>query len=193
MKAIIELQNRLQKQAKELLDTTPVLVLLGKLGQVTQTGSSTTGLMVYPDIDFAVQTIKPNVQDAINLVPVIFAKLSATSCKVADFRTDSNEGTSYFIGFEFPYNGKSWQISATVGKPGPITTNPPALSNWLKNMSEQQRETILELKKELINSKRYAGAKSQPPYTFRSVHLYEAVLQGGSKTIHDIESYFGTN
>ena len=193
MKAIIELQNTLQKQAKELLDATPVLVLLGKLGQVTQTGSSTTGLMIYPDIDFAVQTKKPKVQDAIDLVPAIFAKLSATSCKVADFRIDSNEGASYFIGFEFPYSGKGWQISATVGHPGPITTNPPELSSWLKNMSEQQRETILELKKELINAKRYAGAKSQPPYTFRSVHLYEAVLRGGAKTIRDIESYFGAS
>lgn len=190
MKKTIEQQNELQQQAKELLDKTSVLDLLSRLGHPIQTGSSVTGLMVYPDIDFAIQTKNPDVQDAIDLVPLVFTQLAATSCKVADFSTNPKESAGYFIGFEFPYAGQTWQISATVGKPGPIITDPPQLNSWIKNMSEQQREIILKLKKELIDANRYSGAKSQPPHTFRSVHLYEAVLKGGAKTVTEIEEYF---
>ena len=100
------------------------------------------------------------------------------------------ESASYFIGFEIPYAGRSWKISATVGQPGSITTNPPELSEWMENMTEPQREAILKLKKELIDTKRYAGAKAQPPYTFRSVHLYEAVFKAGATTVQDLEAYF---
>lgn len=190
MKELLLLQSSLQKQAKELLNSTPVLELLGKLGKPIQTGSSVTGLMVYPDIDFTVQSESSKVQDAIDLVSVIFEILSARSCKITDFKGDEDESAVYFIGFQFPYGDKMWQISATVGKPGPIMTNPPELSDWIKTMSKQQREVILEIKKNLIDSNRYAGAGSQPPYTFRSIHIYESVLKGGAKTIQEVEAYF---
>lgn len=140
--------------------------------------------MVYPDIDFSIQTEQPDIQAAIELVPAIFNELATTALKVANLEKDV-----YYIGFDFPFNDKTWHIDATITKPGPIVTNPPELAEWLKAMTDAQRQTILTLKQALIDSRRYVGSKSQPPYTFRSSHLYEGVIVGGAKSIEDLENF----
>lgn len=183
-------QEQLQDQASDFLASTKTLSLLRRLGAVTQTGSSVTGLMVYPDIDFAIHAEQRNFDDAVKLVPDIIAELSATALKIAHFKDEEGNTDGYYIGFEVPFNGQNWHIDATVGVPGPIITNPPELSGWLEAMSEDERRAILELKKELIEARRYMGSRSLPPHTFRSVHLYEAVLRGGARTIADLENYF---
>jgi hypothetical protein len=190
MQDLLSLAGELQQAADKMLDESPLLDLLGELGRVIQTGSSTLGLMVYPDIDFSVQNSTPMVQKAIDLTPPVFSRLRATVLKIHDFAATKDEAASYYLGIEFPYDGRSWHIDATVGLPGPITTKPPELAKWLKELSEDKRKTILKLKKELIDAKRYAGAKSQPPYTFRSSHLYEAILKGGARSTSEVEAYF---
>jgi hypothetical protein len=187
---LLEIQEQLQNEANELLSKTAVLSFLHKLGEPIQTGSSITGLMVYPDIDFSVQNDNLNINDAIAITESLFKELGITALKIADFRHDENGDAGYYIGFELPFNGKTWHIDATVTKKDPIGTNPPELAEWINNMGHADRLTILELKKQLIDSKRYVGARSQPPYTFRSAHLYEAVLLGGAKSISDLEGYF---
>lgn len=190
MKDIIQLQDELQQQATNLLRDTELLDMLRQLGDVTQTGSSVTGLMVYPDIDFAVQTPKPDIQRAISLTEDFFTKLAASKVQIADFSHGGDKTAGYYVGIDLPYDGSSWHIDATVGLPGPIITNPPELADWLATMSPGQRVTILLLKKELIDARRYVGSQSQPPYTFRSLHLYEAVLKGGARTIGELEAYY---
>jgi len=146
--------------------------------------------MAYPDIDFALQTDQPDFQKAVALVPHIISQLGATSCKIATFAADPAETAYFYIGFTMPFGGHNWEISATACATGPAETNPPELASWLQHMTNQQRETIIQLKHELIDAKRYVGSKSQPPYTFRSVHLYEGVLKGGAKTLTELETYF---
>lgn len=190
MNELLTHQEKLQKEAGELLGRTAVLSFLQRLGEPIQTGSSVTGLMVYPDIDFSVQNDNLNINDAIALTESLFKELKITALKIADFSQDENENASYYIGFELPFKDKSWHIDATVTKKGPIGTDPPELADWLDNMSFEDRLTILKLKKELIDAKRYVGARSYPPYTFRSAHLYEAILKGSAKSIFDLENYF---
>lgn len=190
MSDLLAQQDQLQAEAKSLLKHTAVLEFLRKLGNPIQTGSSVTGLMVYPDIDFSVQNDDYNVQDAIALTNSLFERLGATAFKIADFSRDESESAGYYVGFELPYNGKSWHIDATISKVGPIVTNPPEMQNWIDVMTNDERVTILNLKKQLIDTKRYVGARSQPPYTFRSSHLYEGVLKGEARTIVDLENYF---
>lgn len=190
MSELLNNQEQLQNEARELLGKTAVLSFLQRLGEPIQTGSSMTGLMVYPDIDFTVQNDNLNINDAITLTESLFKELKITALKIADFSKDENEDAGYYIGFELPFNSKTWHIDATVTKEGPIGTNPPELTEWLNSMSQENRLTILKLKKELIDTKRYVGARSQPPYTFRSAHLYEAVLKGNAKHISDLENYF---
>lgn len=187
---ILERQKQLQEMSASLLKDTPLLSLLQRLGKPIQTGSSVTGLMVYHDIDFAVHAESPNVQDGINLTQEIFDTLAATALKIADFGTDDSKRTSYYVGIEMPYGGEAWKIDATVTAPGPIATSPPEMESWLNAMTKEQRLTILTLKKELIDAGRYIGSKSVPPYTFRSRHLYEAVLKGDAKDISGLERYF---
>lgn len=190
MDHILEDQDNLQMDARKVIESSGLMVFLEKLGKVTQTGSSVTGLMVYPDIDFTIQNDKPDVNNAINLIPQIYKGLNATKVGVADFRLDKNEGASYYLGIDFPYEGLTWHIDATVGKPGPIQTSPVELAKWLEDMSIDQRVSILKLKKQLIDEHRYVGSRSQPPYTFRSVHLYEGVLRGGANTVSELETYY---
>jgi len=183
-------QDELQASAKRLLEESGLLELLRKLGDPIQTGSSITGLMVYPDIDFAVQTANPDVQVGIDLVPTFFKELAATEVKVADFKATDASQPAYYVGIVFPFNGESWHIDATITHPGPIVSNPPELDEWIQNMSDEQRSTILALKKQLIAATRYVGARSQPPFTFRSSHLYEGVIKGGARTVKELEDYF---
>lgn len=184
------LQDQLQQEARQLLESTPLLAYLEKLGEPIQTGSSVTGLMVYPDIDFSVQNDTFAVADAISLTDSLFRDLKLSALKIADFKTEADQDAGYYIGFELPFNGKTWHIDATVSKVGPIITNPPELEGWIDNMTEEQRLAILTLKKQLIDARRYVGARSQPPYTFRSIHLYEGVIKAGAHTIQELEDYF---
>lgn len=190
MDELLANQKQLQNEANELLTNTAVLSFLQKLGKPIQTGSSITGLMVYPDIDFSVQNDNFNIDDAIALTPLLFDELKVSALKIANFAENKSEEAGYYIGFELPFANRTWKIDATITKIGPIVTNPPELAEWIENMSNENRVTILELKKELIETKRYVGAQSQPPYTFRSAHLYEAVLHGKAKSISDLENYF---
>lgn len=190
MNELLTQQEKLQAEASELLSTTAVLSFLQRLGEPIQTGSSVTGLMVYPDIDFSVQNDNLNINDAIALTKSLFKELKITSLKIADFNQDKIEHAGYYVGLELPFKDKAWRIDVTVTRKGPISTNPPELADWLDNMNHEDRLTILKLKKELIDAKRYVGARSQPPYTFRSAHLYEAILKGGAKSISDLETYF---
>lgn len=192
MSDLLAQQDKLQNEAKALLENIAVLDFLSKLGNPIQTGSSVTGLMVYPDIDFSVQNDDYAIRDAITLTSSLFERLKVTSLKIADFSHSKDEEAGYYLGFDVPYEGITWHIDATISKVCPIVTNPVEMQTWLENMSHHDRLTILELKKRLIDTKRYVGARSQPPYTFRSNHLYEGVLKGGAKTITDLEDYFNS-
>ena len=181
-------QEELQRAARELVEKSELLPLLRKLGEPIQTGSSMTGLMVYPDIDFAVLSSEPDLQAAIDLVPVLTRKLHASHVQVTDFAKDSSESAAYYVGIMFPFQGTSWHIDATVSRKD--GSDPSDAYKYLLDISSEQRGTILKLKKELIDTKRYAGSRSQPPFTFRSLHLYEGVIKGGAKTIKELENYF---
>ncbi|MFI5212618.1 MAG: hypothetical protein ACHQTE_01520 [Candidatus Saccharimonadales bacterium] len=190
MSDLLVQQNQLQNEAKALLEHTRILEFLSKLGDPIQTGSSMTGLMVYPDIDFSIQNDDYNIQDAIALTNSLFKHLKVTAFKIANFSQTEGEDAGYYFGFELPYRDKTWHIDATVSKVSPIVTNPPELQGWIENMNADDRMIILDLKKQLIDAKRYVGARSQPPHTFRSAHLYEGVLKGGAKSLTALENYY---
>ncbi len=186
---LLDKQDQLQRSAKKMLDETKLISLLSKLGNPVVTGSYTTGLMVYPDIDMSVQTKNPDLQKAIQLVPKLFRQLHAKKVEVVDF-INSPGNVSFYVGIDFPYEKELWRIDATITQPGPIRSNPPEIDDWIRNMTQKDRITILKLKNELIEMGRYMGARSQPPFTFRSVHLYEGVLKGRAKSIENLENYF---
>lgn len=187
---LLKREKELHKSAEKMLADSELKSLLSQLGELHIAGSYTTGLMVYPDIDFSVHNSSPNFQDAVNLIPIILEKLHARELKIANFSDVTNESADYYIGFVFPYGGELWHVDATVTRPGPIITNPPELADWIQNMTTEQRRVILELKSELKAAGRYVGSRSRPPYTFRSVHLYEGVLRGGATNIGELETYF---
>jgi hypothetical protein len=149
--------------------------------------------MVYPDIDMTIQSPTTVYQDLFNIIPEVHSKLSDRNIKIADFSKDDLEAAICYIGIEFDYKEILWHISATITRPGLIKTNPADLNKWLDDMTKDERLTILKLKKELLNLERYGSSQSKPPYTFRSVHLYEGVLVGKAKSIAGLEQYFTLN
>jgi hypothetical protein len=193
MDEIKKRQDELQVKAGEIIKSSRLMELLNQLGNPIACGSSVTGLMVYPDIDLSVQNENPDIQKAINLVPIFFNELKATGVKIVDFKDDPNESAAYYVGIKFPYLGESWNIDATIRSSNSRISNPPEVDDWIKNMTSEQRLAALRLKQELIAAKRYVGSRSQPPYTFRSIHLYEGVFKGGAKSISDLEKYFNNS
>lgn len=188
---LLEKNKSLHKAGKDMLTNSGVVPLLGSLGTVTVRGSYTTGLMTYPDMDFAVQNPRPNPEDGQKLLPRILNELHAFDLRFTDFTHKEGESAVYFVGFKFTYKGLDWQIAATVGYPGPIKSDPPGLDDWLRDMTDAQRVTIMKLKDELKAAGRYVGSRSTPPYTFRSVQIYEGVLKGGATSTQELETYFG--
>lgn len=187
------LKNKmLQAAGKEMLARSGVVELLESIGAVTVRGSYTTGLMTYPDMDFTVQSPCPNPQDGQKLILRLFKEFQAFDLRYTDFSHYEGESASYFVGFKFAYKGLDWQIAATVTGQGPIQSAPPYIDALLKDMSDGQRVVIMRLKNEIKAAGRYVGARSAPPYTFRSVHLYEGVLKGGANSIQELETYFSS-
>lgn len=187
---LIKNEHELHSSADDMIENSPLMGLLNRLGTPIFMGSYTTGLMVYPDIDLTIQSSTTVYQDLVNIIPEVHQKLDERNIKIADFSKDESESAVCYIGIEFDYNQTLWHISATITKPGPIISNPADLPLWFKNMSQEQRITILKLKKELLGLKRYGSSHSKPPYTFRSVHLYEGVLVGKAKSVKELEQYF---
>jgi hypothetical protein len=192
MNPLLEAEHELHRAAEIMLSDSPLMGLLKQLGQPIITGSYTTGLMTYPDIDLCIQSDTTTYQDLIKLIPKVHALLNERNLKVADFSKDEAESAICYFGVEFDYNNYLWHISATITKPGPIGDLPdlPQLSQWLAKMTENERITILKLKNELLAAQRYGSSHAKPPYTYHSAQLYEGVLAGKAKTVEALDRYF---
>lgn len=190
MNGLLQKEHELHTAAAAVLANSRLIPILTRLGEPVISGSFQTGLMVHPDLDFILHSASTTYNDIVEVVPTVQAELKPNAIKIADFAKDPNEAAIGYIGVDFVYGQLVWHVSAVLARPGPIITNPPELKAWLKSMTEDERITILKLKKQLIDSQRYGSSHSKPPYTFRSVHLYEAVLVGKAATIKDLEKYF---
>jgi len=172
--------ERLKKEADMLLLKTEVLNLLSEYGGVQLTGSYKYNLMTWPDIDICLE-IKSLKRE---MVFEIGQRLSAIP----------NVGTMYFRDefvlrtagnplamfwcveiFEGP---TKWKIDVLISNPEEVKRVISIGENIFRNLNEENRRTILEIKSQLSSSPDYR-------IKFRSTDIYDAVLQHGVKNLEE--------
>jgi hypothetical protein len=181
----------LQREADKVVSDLNFIERLSQLGRVKRVGSSVTGLLLDEDIDFKIYTDHPDGGKVAALAAELLqSELAVVGIKVTDFdkaKKGRYKLTGVYLGFVVLTN-RSWNIDVIVRKESETPPDERELSALLEVMTEEQRDTILLLKSELMDRKRYA-ALPKHPLVFNSMDVYIGVLKGGVKTVGQLEEY----
>lgn len=161
------MENSLKQSAEKLLSTTNIIEILSKFGEVHITGSYAFDLMTEPDIDLVVVTDNPQKmsEDALEHVSRLhlFQKL-----EYGDFQKfpRGNNPKFFIFNMRTPWEGESFEIETWFV---PEAKEKLAFVEMMKNISEEQRTRILELKLE----RKKNGVDKK---TLSSFEIYKKVL-----------------
>ena len=187
---LLKHEQILHDSCTRLLEKTKLLERLKPLGSVEPMGSYVTGLMAWPDLDMAIGARQPDSAAMRLLIETLHSDVPEIyKLTFADLDRQHPGSNTFYLGLQVLFEGRDWKVDITMVTPDKVVSD-PRLVTWLKNMTPEQRIDILRLKTELMAAHRYLGAKSEPPKSFRSIHLYEGVFEGKAKTILDLERYF---
>jgi len=182
--------NQLQQKAKLILDDLGLIKILKEISEPKIVGSVAYGLMIIKDIDIHAYVKEYDIKKILNLIPKL--ALLATIRKVQfsnyrEFRKDWRKDRvgfphGYYIGLRSVQRSDEWKIDIWF-----IKENEDKSFNdsRLKNLSKEQRETILKLKNLWLTKDGYRDG-------VLSVDFYKAVLDFGVKTEKDFEYYLKT-
>lgn len=177
----------LYQEAEGVLEESHIEVLLREFGETSVGGSYTYRTMVDRDIDFDV-TLAPGNELTLNLRSTIAARFTGISSlrnlKMADVHRFP-EGSAHAIdGIWFgltlisSVTKERWNVDIWFITPGSVIEEDKELTQRLRNLSDDERATIVSLKQAALD----AGAKEKGS---TSVKIYEAVLRKGVKTYEE--------
>ena len=177
-------QASLQATAQDILDHYHIEELIAPLGEVHKVGSFQYGSMVRPDIDFLIYTLNPSIEPLLKIANNVM--LSDGIGKVSlhnqyAWPTNSSVTKSMYLGIKPVWDNSFWQIDIHVMKPENHVDQDSFYLGWEKELTQEQKDTILLLKTTLNDSGRY-------PNEFNSVDVYKAVLNGVS-SIEQLEQF----
>lgn len=183
MKPLININLKLQDQARKLLDETGLINTLGKYGRVHVNGSFIYGTMVDRDIDIAViveseSDITTSLRS--QLVSDLLLIDSCIGMKLTDRKLSPKEGRArgVWVSPQFEMDGL-WQLDIwIVSKDDPNSHIEDYLELKMKTINEEQRHLILEIKSYVLrNNLKQKGVSS--------VKIYEEVLSGRISSLTD--------
>ena len=185
MHLLLEKQNDLHEEATKLLENI-IYPILKPFGTVGIGGSYVYRLLNHPDIDLDVVTP--------DLTKELYAELCSKFIaleQVSRFRTSDrvNYGhthkgdrpTGYWISPEINFGKNVWELDIWLQIPEWNTGNTNAYYEKLKNITDEQKITILSLKEKLISDGLYGVG-----HEFQSVDVYDGVLDKNIKTIEEL-------
>lgn len=185
MTDLIEEQNKLQKQAFEVIRKLDLSNILGKYGEFSLAGSIEYGLMTWRDIDanLAMQT-DPTDNEYWEIVKVIFSVSEVRLLMLADNRQqiETDRPKSMYLGIKYEDSENNvWKIDIRLLAKESITTD--RMAQLIKeNITEESRMVILKIKSQVCNNPKYHKG-------FSSVDIYESVLLSGVKDISGFNEY----
>lgn len=187
---LLQNERDLRGSAERMLAKTQLLERLKPLGNVVPMGSFVTRLMTWPDLDISIGTTHPDPVDLMATGVSLYEKIPEVyKFTFANLERQNPGSNTYYLGLQVLFEKRDWKVDITMTTLDKVGSD-PRLVKWLKTMTPDQRVDILRLKTDLVEGHRYLGAKSVPPKSFRSIHLYEGVFEGNAKSIADLESYF---
>lgn len=188
-------QEQLQKEGQEVLEKLDLVNLLSRYGEVELVGSFVLGLMTWRDIDILIGCKNIDRDD--------LSKLSSELIKKCHERIDisfidNNKGeiahrpVGIYFGISYypedikpadllSSNEKKWKIDCWfVSENGLVDTK--YTSELKDRLTDESREIILEIKKEVTGNKKYGKE-------IFSVDIYDAVLDEGVKDLEGFIEY----
>lgn len=185
MSDLLQEQEKLQKEAKEVLQKLDLVNLLNKYGSTEIVGSLDYGLMTWRDIDINVATDQdPKDEDYWKIVKELFSKDRVKLLTLADNRKeeDKDRPKSMYIGLKYQiYSSDIWKIDIRFLSKKYITTDKTA--NLIKQkMTDDTKSIILEIKSQVHDDPKYHKE-------FSSLDIYEAVLLNRVKSLSGFKEY----
>jgi len=178
-------QNKLRKQAFEVIEYLGLNNILGKYGQFSLVGSIEYGLMTWRDIDanLAMQT-DPTDNEYWEIVKTVFSLPKVKLLTLADNRQqiEADRPKSMYLGIKYEDDESNiWKIDIRLLAKESITTD--RVAQLIKEkITEESRIIILQIKSLVCDNPKYHKA-------FSSVDIYEAVLLSGVKDLSGFREY----
>ena len=168
---VLTFSNKTKKEADELLTLGKVKDVLSKYGEVVITGSYKYNLMYGPDIDLVVLTEDPD-ESAEKALFEFVQNRNFQKYQFGDFNKfpRENRPRSYIVVLIHEYEGRRWEIEIWFGKEKLQGDVDEELDNLLMNVTDKQKEKILQLKHQRKTSNKTKHHLDSPT-------IYRGVLQ----------------
>ncbi len=181
---LLNQQEVLQKEGKDLLDEIGLINFLSKFGQIEIGGSFDSGLMVWRDIDMGVFAEEINEEHYWEMVKFLFdLEEYYHSLYIQDFRKSVNPNSpkGLYIGIKIKYLENMWKID--VWYVNSRRKDEFNFNEWLKGkLNEQNRKIILMLKNQIQNNPKYRKE-------IFAVDVYKAVIEKGVIDLAGFKKY----
>lgn len=192
MSDLLEAQRQLQAEADEIVRQLHLDELLEAIGNPIRVGSSAMGLMVRRDVDITVSCLRLDA-GALEAFAGIGARLMQMTDSVVAVRFRNDTGAWNTEPDKYPdglylwlsvraQNQSMWTIDIWLVDQPDRQPDLTHLKTLMPRMNDQDRETILRIKKALAE-------RPQTKDKISSALVYEAVMDHGVRTVYEFESW----
>lgn len=186
---LLKCADELQQEAKRIIDELGIFSILKKISEPSVIGSAKSGLMVWPDIDIEAYMDKLDINKVSDLLKEFVLLPTIQKVQFSNFRELRRDHLKnkarlphgYYIGLRSIQPSGEWKIDIWFGKKGTPINDYDLPNN--QSITEEQRITILKLKKAWLDEK--GGYKDE----IISTDFYKAVLGQGVMNIEEFKSY----
>lgn len=179
---LLDQQAKLQHQAHLVLDELDLISTLSKWGHTQIVGSTTLGLMAWPDIDIETYVNDYNLETMTEIAMHLLSNQNIIDVTLRDYRHDTNphKPKGLYIGGKYNLQGTRWKMDIWLLKPEhkqaiDITTQ-------MSKITPAQRLAILRIKSFYWNDARYRKS-------ITSIDIYTAVTKHSVTTIKEFDAY----
>lgn len=175
-------QTRLKTQADKMMEQTRIMDVFAKHGGLLGIGGSYMyNLMVYPDLDIEFNAYKVDKNAFIALLTDLANHDAVRGINCVDgvhFPSKTpGRPKGYWIGVDIPFADDRWGIDCWLQESsGENYFNNDKYTARLINLNQEVIDAILSIKYQLI----YKGLYGKK---YLSVNVYDAVLEGGVRTV----------
>lgn len=181
MNNLFEYSKLVKKEAEELLGKYNLIETISKYGEVNFTGSYALDLMYKKDIDISLINDNLAVEEFTQLGKELIDKLNTPSVYFRNTRIKAVEKRPE-DGLYWGINTGDWWIDIWAMRRDVYSRSEKYIKDINAKLNETNREIILKLKSELINTNRYG-------VEFGSRELYDAVLNNAVTTSNEFNNY----
>lgn len=178
------MSNNIRKQqADRILYEFGLMKKLEEFGVPHIIGSYRMDMMAWNDLDIDIENDRVSVESLYELSQYIIKTFRPVWYEAKE-TLDENGKTVWFHGFETTITGELWNVDLWFLDKETIEAAERYCDNIKKLASEEQKEAMIAIKKELISRNLYSFEK------YKSTDVYEAVLEKNVKDAKEFLSLF---